>query len=359
MRYQESTAKSAELLRMILPRIAKHGGSCVPTTYAVWYEYLAGVNPALATALDQRLQASPMLTQAEFEELHARYIDKRELGAVEQFQVGLQELLQRLGEIAATSGQGTAEYTRALAECEQQLSGVSDSDGLNRVIQSLVKSTSAVRASTESLQQEVLAARNEVQQLRGQMGALQNLAHSDPLTRLRNRRGFELEAAAYAQGREQGLLGCSVMMADIDHFKRVNDTYGHLFGDEVICAVAQLLQRNVKGRDIAARWGGEEFTVLLPETPAEGAMAVAEQLRAALSKSRIRRGGKQQLADSVTISIGVAAIAEGETLEQATERADAALYQAKQAGRNCVRLAEPGAAPAAAASAQPPMAAAR
>jgi diguanylate cyclase len=132
------------------------------------------------------------------------------------------------------------------------------------------------------------------------------------------------------------------MIADIDHFKRVNDSYGHLVGDQVIRALAQVLQNCVKGRDIAARWGGEEFIVLLPETPGEGAVMLAEQFRTAFGKTRIKRGGKQQeLNDTVTISIGVAQIGKGEQLEHAVDRADTALYQAKNGGRNCVRVAPP------------------
>ena len=129
------------------------------------------------------------------------------------------------------------------------------------------------------------------------------------------------------------------MIAGIDHFKRVNDNCGHLVGDQVIKALAQVLQDNVKGRDIDARWGGEEFIVFLPETPAEGAVRLGEQLRLAFRKTRIKRGGKQEVSDPVTVSIGVAQIAPGQALGPAVDRADGALYQAKNDGRNCVRVA--------------------
>jgi diguanylate cyclase len=347
MRYQESATESAELLRLILPRIARHGGAYVPTTYALWYEYLSGVNPKLVAAVDERLKDERPLTQPEIEHFYAKFIDTREAGTLEAYQAGLSELMRRLGEIATSSGAGTADYARTLAQCQQDLSTASDSDGVQRVINSLVTSTRAVRESTETLQKEVAATRDEMQQLRGQMGALQNLAQTDPLTRLRNRRGFEMAVSEYAQGREADLGGCAVLIADIDHFKRVNDNYGHLVGDQVIRALAQVLQNNVKGRDIAARWGGEEFIVLLPETPGEGAVMLAEQVRTAFGKTRIKSGGKKEVSDTVTISIGVAEVASGEPLEQAVGRADSALYQAKNGGRNCVRMAPPAGAAAA------------
>ena len=339
MRYQESATESAELLRLILPRVAKHGGTYVPTTYALWYEYLAGVNPKLIAAVDRRLQDAAQLTQDEIEGLYAKYIDTREASTLEAYQAGLSELMRRMGEIAASSGAGTADYAKTLAQCEQDLSTISDPAGVSRIIQSLVTSTNTVRQSTETLHQEVTATRDEMQQLRGQMGVLQNQAQTDPLTRLRNRRGFEQAVAEYLHGSEADLGGCTVMIADIDHFKRVNDSYGHLVGDQVIKALAQVLQNNVKGRDIAARWGGEEFIVFLPATAAAGAVRLAEQLRLAFSKTRIKRGGKQEVSDPVTISIGVAEIESGEALERAVDRADRALYQAKGDGRNCVRVA--------------------
>ena len=339
MRYQESATESAELLRLILPRVAKHGGAYVPTTYALWYEYLAGVNPKLIAAVDRRLQDAAQLTQDEIEGLYAKYIDTREASTLEAYQAGLSELMRRMGEIAASSGAGTADYAKTLARCEQDLSTISDPAGVSRIIQSLVTSTNTVRQSTETLHKEVTATRDEMQQLRGQMGVLQNQAQTDPLTRLRNRRGFEQAVAEYLHGSEADLGGCTVMIADIDHFKRVNDSYGHLVGDQVIKALAQVLQNNVKGRDIAARWGGEEFIVFLPATAAAGAVRLAEQLRLAFSKTRIKRGGKQEVSDPVTISIGVAEIESGEALERAVDRADRALYQAKGDGRNCVRVA--------------------
>ncbi|MDE2219265.1 MAG: GGDEF domain-containing protein [Gammaproteobacteria bacterium] len=344
MRYQESATESAELLRLILPRIARHGGAYVPTTYSLWYEYLSGVNPKLIAALDERLRNERPMTQAEVEHFYSKFIDTREASTLEAYQAGLSELMRRLAEIAASSGAGTAEFSRTLAQCQHDLGAISDPAGVHRIIQSLVTSTTAVRESTTTLQKEVAATREEMQQLRGQMGELQNLAQTDPLTRLRNRRGFELAVSEFALGRAADLGGCSLLIADIDQFKKVNDNYGHLVGDQVIRALAQVLQNSVKGRDITARWGGEEFIVLLPQTPGEGAVTLAEQVRVAFGKTRIKSGGRKELSDTVTISIGVAEIASGEPLEQAVGRADSALYTAKNGGRNCVRVAPPAGA---------------
>jgi diguanylate cyclase len=340
MRYRQTPAQSAELLRLVLPRIARHGGHYGPAAYCVWYEYLAGLNQPLSEELDTRLQAPDELGQPDIDRLYQRHVSEREHREAAQLQEGLSGLLSKLAEVAASSGQGTAEYARALEECQRELGSIGDAAGLQRVLQALIATTSEAHTAAEKVQAELAASRAEMQQLRDSVGNLQSEALSDPLTGLHNRRGFERTVAEmYGTGGER-LAGAALLMADIDHFKKVNDNYGHLVGDQVIRAAAQVLKAAVKGRDIVARFGGEEFVVLLPDTPGHGALALAEQIRTAFGKLRIRRQGSDELIAQVSISIGVATPLPGESAEQAIDRADQALYQAKNEGRNCVRLAE-------------------
>jgi diguanylate cyclase (GGDEF)-like protein len=131
----------------------------------------------------------------------------------------------------------------------------------------------------------------------------------------------------------------ALLMIDLDHFKSVNDTYGHLVGDDVLRDVAQLLHDTIRTSDIVARYGGEEFLVLLPETDDEGAESFAERIRAAVEGHGF---ASESLAASLrlTASVGVAVFpaARIESVEDLFSRADAALYRAKADGRNCVRM---------------------
>jgi len=344
MRYPQTPAQSAELLRLVLPRIAQYGGHYGPSSYAVWYEHLAGLNKSLSEAINTRLQAPEAIGQPEIDKFYERHVAERENRSAAQLQDGLSELLGKLAKVAATSGEGTAEYARALGECERELGNIADAEGLQRVIKSLVRSTSEARSAAEKVRAELEASRAEMQQLRDSVGNLQSEALSDPLTGLHNRRGFESALTDLYGVGGSGLASAALLMADIDHFKKVNDTYGHLIGDQVIRATAQVLKSAVKGRDVVARFGGEEFVVLLPETPGHGALALAEQIRAAFGKLRIRRQGSDEIIAQITISIGVATALPGESVEQAIDRADQALYRAKNEGRNCVRVAETAAA---------------
>jgi len=350
MRYTETPLQSAAILRLVLPRIAHHGGHYQPTSYTVWYEHLAGVNPPLSEALEARLGGTDTLDPSLIEKLYTQHIRGRDIRNTEQLHAGLSELVRNLATVASTSGEGTAEYAKALAACEQELGSVTDPEGLQRLVRSLVNATASARATTETLRAEVDRTQQAMQKLQEQLGTLHGQALTDPLTGLRNRRGFDQAVAQLYGKRMQKLADAAILMADIDHFKQVNDRHGHLLGDQVLCACAEVLKGATKGRDIVTRFGGEEFLILLPDTPGSGALALAEQVRTALGKVRIRRKGGETELEPVTISIGVAVPAPGEPLEQAIDRADQALYQAKHDGRNCVRVASFGAAPAGAAA---------
>jgi diguanylate cyclase len=129
----------------------------------------------------------------------------------------------------------------------------------------------------------------------------------------------------------------SVVMLDIDYFKKFNDQYGHQVGDEVLRIVGSCLKENLKGKDFPSRYGGEEFIVLLPNTKLDKAYIVAEQIRENISKKRLKIKKTGQAIGNITVSVGVSEIREGDTAISVAERADSALYIAKDSGRNNVK----------------------
>jgi diguanylate cyclase (GGDEF)-like protein len=165
---------------------------------------------------------------------------------------------------------------------------------------------------------------------------LERLSVTDTLTSLSNRRhlmgALDLEIQRSARHERP----CAVLMVDVDHFKKYNDTYGHLAGDEVLSRVGKLLRETLRTVDHAARYGGEEFAVVLPETGLEAGVEVAERIRARLAQVTFQVAG-ESAGVTVTLSIGVATFpANGKTSEALLAAADAALYQAKKKGRDCV-----------------------
>lgn len=170
-------------------------------------------------------------------------------------------------------------------------------------------------------------------QAEGRAAELGELAITDALTRTRNRRGITiaaLEAMAHAERYSHPL---SVAMVDIDHFKEVNDTYGHKAGDRVLEGVAAILVEYLRMPDKVGRYGGEEFLLVFPETGLDQTNKIAERIRAAVSNAEFDAGERKI---KLTISIGATLFERGEDLEQLLSRADQALYRAKQSGRNLV-----------------------
>lgn len=169
-------------------------------------------------------------------------------------------------------------------------------------------------------------------------------ATRDRLTLVATRAHIELlaDAELFRVSRYERPL--SVLLFDIDHFKRVNDSYGHAAGDRVLREVARRCRTLIRGSDLIGRWGGEEFVVMTPETPIDGAATLAERLRGAIAEAPVTLESGESV--TVTISVGIAAYQPGDTeLEAIVRRADAALYRAKAEGRNRVELAEPSALP--------------
>jgi diguanylate cyclase (GGDEF)-like protein len=208
-------------------------------------------------------------------------------------------------------------------------------DSRNEPLAELEKLRGEMARMSEELARRTL----ERTQLQQTIHELTELSLRDPLTALYNRRGLsERLVEEWSRARRYG-APLSLMMVDIDHFKRINDQHGHAIGDVAIGHVARLLARDRRLSDILARYGGEEFVLLLPHTPLEGALSLAERLRYLIEQSPYRTGqGEARL----TVSIGVAGFDTGmREASDLLESADGALYRSKREGRNRVSTPTP------------------
>jgi len=213
-----------------------------------------------------------------------------------------------------------------------------DSDAIRSEAEGIVAVVQEVMAKRSESQKRMLSELSQkISDLRDELQEVREKAALDPLTQLFNRAALDAHLDRVAD--LAFLLSSSpcILMIDVDHFKQCNDSYGHAAGDEVLRRVADCLVRNfLRREDFVARYGGEEFVVVIPDSTMHNAELRAERVRQSLSELDIE-SGKGKL--HITVSIGLASLASGDTGHSWLARADAALYEAKSAGRNCVRVA--------------------
>ncbi len=217
------------------------------------------------------------------------------------------------------------------------MSGISNELGTIKVDSpeanaTVVGAVSKILSANEKLQSRLVDAEQKIQAQAEEIKAQQSEARTDSLTKLANRRAFD-------DALEQNLALCrrdrrsfSLLMLDVDHFKKFNDTHGHPAGDEVLRSVGKTLQQVVKISDIACRYGGEEFALVMPSTPIAEARIAAERVREAIESMVVDFEGKTL---SVTVSVGLAEAIKGEDSVKLIRRSDDAVYFSKEAGRNC------------------------
>jgi diguanylate cyclase len=338
MRYNETRDRSLEILRQALPLMSRQRASFHPLSFTLWYEHIAGSNPELTRVLEARLAASVALTDDDVQRLYAQHVAARDVKVLEALQQRLRSVLEDTAQSAATASAEAAQFDRTLQEHMSQVSSQMDGDALKKVIGDLVHDAQHMHTIAFELSRKLETSTREVSLLTESLQKTQSEALLDSLTGLKNRRGLE-RAVEHLLTDPSGLAGSALLLADIDDFKTINDTFGHVLGDKVIRSVSHVLQTSIKGRDVAARFGGDEFAVLLPQTTLAGAATLAEQIRELVARGRIHRADGRESVGEVTLSVGVAVAVKGETLESLIERADIAMYAAKRSGRNRVSLA--------------------
>jgi diguanylate cyclase len=193
-----------------------------------------------------------------------------------------------------------------------------------------------MEARSKTLELQLQTSSREVSDLRDRLESVKKESLTDQLTGISNRKAFDNELQESIDRSIETGEPLSLVMCDIDHFKIFNDTWGHQTGDQVLRLVANCLSENVKGRDTAARYGGEEFVVILPQTELMGAVNLAKQIRSKVESKKLVKKSTGDILGVITISAGVTQYNPQESAADFVSRADACLYAAKHAGRNCV-----------------------
>ena len=310
-----------------------------PQNFELWYTHLEGANAELSRRLEELLRMGRKPIPEALKLIYNECIPRNGSGDIE----GLEDGAEVIEQVARDTASHLAAGQRYLEDYGSVLSTVGVQLGCEQTLESLVQTVATLVAETKrasdlnrSLETRLTASAAQVQRLRQSLAEVKHDATTDPLTGLVNRRGFEARLRLALSRNKADNTPCCLLIADVDRFKNFNDTYGHKTGDLVLRLVGRLLAENVKGKDTACRYGGEEFALILTGADEYAGSRVAEQIRAALDGKRLINRGNGHHLTGVTMSIGVAALRPNERAASLIERADAALYHAKNTGRNKV-----------------------
>ena len=227
-------------------------------------------------------------------------------------------------------------YAKSLANAQSRLSQLSEGEQVRVIVSLLVAENERMRRDSHELKEKLEDSKQQIDTLRSNLLQAEEVVLRDPLTGVGNRRCFDISIEkAIAESRETG-AHLSLVMCDIDHFKRVNDAFGHQVGDEIIKMFSRVIEASVRDGDTVIRYGGEEFAVILPKAGQEAAKSIAERIRRQFESKKLTLRDTNQKIGQMTASFGVAEYRSGDDAELLVQRADAKLYDAKSGGRNRV-----------------------
>lgn len=336
MTYTENTPKAGEYLRLTLAGLARHNLSANPVNYTVWYDAVSGKNLKLKKALDQLIASGQPLTNKKLQALYQKFVTDGDRLVIARLLTKVNLMLREITSHVLETEGDLAGHGQSLGSLADELEKIDDYEGVRRIVDKMLAETRSIMKSGSRLQNRMKVSSEDLRQLQKELEVSQRQAMTDTLTGLANRRGLEKRMELERIRARQNNSPFSVILLDIDWFKRINDEFGHLVGDSMLKGIAGILRSQTRKNDLVARFGGEEFLVLLPETDAQGARAVAEKVRAVLSQKewKIKESGKK--IGQVTASMGIALYHPEEPDNNVVQRADEALYQAKAQGRDRV-----------------------
>lgn len=246
--------------------------------------------------------------------------------------LSLQNILSEVIGSIRTTVDNIKDFDDSISKEGKRLEGF---DSVKADIKGILKILHNMREQNKALVKKLESQTRELKALKRLLGEKEKESSYDLLTGLRNRRSFERSLRELFKYAKENNFPLSLIIMDIDNFKDINDTYGHLEGDRVLIKVGSILRNYLRARDIVARWGGEEFTILLPGTEKKDALHVAEKLRAIIENQSFESDDGHEY--GITASFGVAQVDDGmETPEELFKRADDRLYEAKRRGKNRV-----------------------
>lgn len=308
------------------------GVAPIPRNYSLFYEAYIGSNPALTREL---AALGSKATQEELDALGDQYFDHNHGRIIETAHDKVRSELESLLSLLQHEQNSMENYSKLLVETVARISNknITSNNIVGSVIKVLQDATGNTAAHGEKTAQSVSRHSEEMNQVRQELDEYKRIANTDSLTRLSNRRAFDEKLSSLFDS-SIGLHLTSLVLLDIDHFKRINDTYGHPVGDKILATVGNLIRSNVRKDVFVARTGGEEFAIILEGNNVDEVMTICERIRLSLENTPFRNSRSGTDYGPVNISIGYAMGSQASGPGELYAQSDTALYHAKETGRN-------------------------
>jgi diguanylate cyclase len=330
-------SESIKCLRLAVAKIQELMIPASPEVYSIWYEYYAGQKTDLIAAIDRRISRNGTVNHQFCQELFDQYFVEVPEHKLKEIRQAIRSLIDLLKDELSVLNNDLSSFSSVLESAESNLAEDLEIQSLQSIVHSLIDETKKCRSRNHKALSKVYRLNSQICSLQDTLGQLSEEVYQDSLTGIGNRRGFDKKLAEAIEDSRATCRPLSLILLDIDLFKRVNDEHGHMVGDRVLRFVSETLKRSVKGGDYVARYGGEEFALILPDTDLTGSLAVAQQVQINVARTKLTKTKGGSPIQSVTISGGLSVLKPDDDADSLLSRVDAYLYDAKSAGRNMVR----------------------
>lgn len=324
-----------ERAREIIERMGKQQIPTSPANYEIWTTHVAGAKPDLSREIEARLQRGEAFTDETNEELFERFFANTRLSIqmLETSETIARELDDTVSSLRGAGGQAGS-YAKVLQEAASRFEGGVDSAEFRTIVEHLAVTTHEMVESNLKLAEQIETQSRQVEELQTALQSVKVEALTDGLTGLANRRMFDETLRRRMADAAADSSDLCVLVFDIDQFKRINDAWGHALGDQVLRYIASVMRAHAQGDGLAARFGGEEFALIMPRTNVNLAEALAARISRAVKSKRLSLKSTGDVIGEITVSIGIARFRDADQSGDLAARAEACMLAAKHGGRD-------------------------